>query len=515
MLDVLALHRLSFGPTPDGFVRIRGLPGATLRAQFEAWVERQLWPDAIDDRSTARRLSAAQLGTLQLDPGQLWSQYYAHNPYPDSDERYYDWRIRPFTETLTATWIRATYSERQLFEVLVDFWHNHFSVYALHDDVSPMWVHYDRDVIRANVFGNFRRMLESVTRSPAMLFYLNNNVNQADGPNENFARELLELHTLGSEHYFGAKDPSVVPRLSDGTAVGYVERDVKEVARCFTGWRLDDDSEDPGTHNTGAFLYYPDWHDSASKTVLARLVPPRQADMLDGRNVLDLLALHPSTASHVCRKLCQRLISDEPPASIVESSAQVFRAASAAPDQLRQVVRHIVLSNEFAASFGHKVKRPFEAAAGMLRVLGVDNITRLPGAFFDSTDRMGQPLFQHHAPNGYPDSQAEWANTMSLLNRWRFANQCFDGSLSDDGRLSVVAEATAQTSAAFRRADEIVDYWIDRVLGRPMEGSGRQVLISVLARGSRADAPLPGNVLQQRLPSMVALLLMSPDFQRR
>jgi uncharacterized protein (DUF1800 family) len=192
-----------------------------------------------------------------------------------------------------------------------------------------------------------------------MLFYLDNYVNQAGGPNENFARELLELHTLGSEHYFGTQDPGTVPRLPDGTAIGYVERDVKEVARCLTGWRLDDGSGDAGTRNTGAFLYYPAWHDQETKTVLGRSLAANQPDMRDGTDVLDFLASHPSTAQHVCRKLCQRLIGDDPSASIVESSAQVFLAARTASDQLRQVVRQIVRSSEFADSFGQKLKRPF------------------------------------------------------------------------------------------------------------------------------------------------------------
>jgi hypothetical protein len=128
---------------------------------------------------------------------------------------------------------------------------------------------------------------------------------------------------------------------------------------------------------------------------------------------------------------------------------------------------------------------------------------------------MGQPLFQHRAPNGYADTRAEWANTMSLLNRWRFANQCFDGSLVGDGQPPIIADALAQTPGSLRRADEIVDFWIDRVLGRAMEGSGRQALMSVLAGGGQTDTPLAGDVVRQRLPWMVSLLLMSPDFQRR
>src|SRR5258708_5273928 len=191
MLDVLALHRLSFGPSADGFAQFRNLPGRTLRDRFETWVERQLPPESIDDRGTAARIERAGLRTLRLGLNQLWSQYYATNPYPDTDDRYYEWRERPVSDTLLATWIRAVYSERQLFEVAVDFWHNHFNVYAFRDEVSPVWVHYDRDVIRAHAFGNFRKLLGAVATSPAMLFYLDNFVNQADGPNENFARELL------------------------------------------------------------------------------------------------------------------------------------------------------------------------------------------------------------------------------------------------------------------------------------------------------------------------------------
>lgn len=266
--------------------------GATPEARLQAYVDQQLNPQAIVDSDCDARLAAAGFNTLGKTLEQLWADHVVNND---------DWsyRMLPFTETEKTTFIRAVYSKRQLFEVLADFWHNHFNVYGWHYYVGPVFVHYDRDVIRANMLGNFRAMLEQAARSTAMLFYLDNYINQAGGFNENFARELLELHTLGAENYLGVMDPFQVPVGDDGIAIGYVDNDVYEAARSFTGWRVDYSTWEPGVGQSGAFLYYPPWHDRANKFFMHQYIPADQADMKDGQDVLDIIAHHPGTARFI------------------------------------------------------------------------------------------------------------------------------------------------------------------------------------------------------------------------
>src|SRR5579859_4871467 len=210
-LEVIALNRLAFGPRPGDLDAFRQLAGSD-RERLIAYVDLQLNPQLIDDSACSARLDSAGFVTLGKSMPQLWSDHVTNPP----EDHGYQWRNLPLTETIDATMIKAVYSRRQLQEVLVDFWHNHFNVFRDTDPVQPTFVHYDRDVIRANALGNFRKMIEDVGTSPAMLFYLDNNSNQVAGPNENYARELFELHTLGAENYLGVQDPRKVKSTGSG-----------------------------------------------------------------------------------------------------------------------------------------------------------------------------------------------------------------------------------------------------------------------------------------------------------
>jgi len=229
--------------------------------------------------------------------------------------------------------------------VLVDFWHNHFNVYGWDYWVGPVFVHYDRDVIRPNVLGNFRDMLEGVATSTGMLFYLDNYINSRAGPNENWARELLELHTLGAENYRGVSRQSEVPGYDEGVPIGYVDDDIFETTRSFTGWRIDYSSWEQGIGQSGKFLYYDPWHDRFQKMVLGKFLPVDQHPMKDGRDVLDSAAEHPGTAHFIAKKLCKRLISDNPSETVIQAAADVFLAQKDAPDQLKQVVQTVLTWN--------------------------------------------------------------------------------------------------------------------------------------------------------------------------
>src|SRR5712691_1749820 len=506
-LEIIALNRLAFGPRPGDRDDFRQL-GSDDRERLAAYVDQQLNPLLIDDSACSARLNSAGFVTLGKSLPQLWSDHVTNPP----DDRGYDWRNLPLLETIEATFIKAVYGRRQLLEVLVDFWHNHFNVFGDTDGVQPVFVHYDRDVIRANALGNFRKMVEDVGTSPAMLFYLDNNSNQVAGPNENYARELFELHTLGAGNYLGGQDPRKVKGFDLHTSVGYVDNDVYEAARAFTGWRVDSgSSRDESIQNSGTFLYYKQWHDRFNKQVLGRYLPHDQGDLQDGRDVLDMLATHPGTASHVSMKLARRLIGDQPPAEVVSRAAEVFHAQVDAPDQLAQVVRSIVVADAFRQTWGEKIKRPLEAAASMLRALDAD-FTRLPNGFHYLYESMGQPLFGHPAPNGYGDVRQNWSGTTSMLYRWKLASALVESAWHDSD-VTIRVDVAGQTPPGVRSANGATDYWIDRILGRPMSPTDRGEITRAMAQADSPDAPLGDETFAKRLAQLVELILMSRDFQ--
>lgn len=529
-LEAIALGRLAFGVSAADLAAMRAL-GSNPSRRLEAWVDAQLSPDSIDDADCERRLADAGLTTLGKSVRQLWADHVvdyraARGMAPDqikksrrkagddpppmmesgkAFDRQEQRPFKPVEELETAAWLRAVYSRRQLREVLVDFWHDHFNVYAWQSLSSPLFVAYDRDVIRRHALGNFREMLEATAKSPSMLLYLDNAGSASANPNENYARELLELHTLGAENYLGTGDRGDVPRGKDGLPVGYVDGDVYEAARAFTGWRVADGQ---GVEDTGEFLYFEAWHDRFQKIVLGRPIRELQAPMKDGLDVLDVLADHPATARHVSLRLCRRLVADEPSKKLVASAAAVFHDRRRAPDQLRQVVREIALSKEFRSTWGKKLRRPFELAVAMMRATGADFAPQ--DDFFSAQARTGQRLFQCATPDGYPDVRTRWGSTTSMLDRWRWAN-----TLTGGGWKGVRARAAAQTPAGLTTPREIAAYWSERALGWPGTPARRDAVARFLARGADLDAALPAQARGERLDSAVALALMVPEFQVR
>ncbi len=496
-LGVIALNRMGFGPRPGDLAAFSAL-GATDEQRLTAYVDQQLNPGAIDDSNLDTRLTALGLTTLDKTLEQLWSDHVVNN----SD---YSYRILPAIETEIATVMRAVYSNRQLVEVLADFWHNHFNVYGWDYSIAPVLVHYDRDIIRGHLLGNFREMLEAMGASTAMLFYLDNYVNQVSGANENFARELFELHTMGAENYYGVRDPinDPLPIDENGLVIGYVDNDVYEAARCFTGWRVD---AGYGTGDTGTFLYDDSWHDRFNKFILGGYLPPDQPPLKDGQDVLDMLASHPGTGRFIARKLCRRLIGDNPPPDTVAEAAAVFHANVDSPDQLLQVIRTILLSPAFKSTWGEKIKRPFESAISMMRAVNADFSPS--DDYFWTYDRMGQALFSHPAPNGYPDEKEAWTNTMSILHRWRFSNYLIENWIDN-----VSVNVLIQMPTSKRTANQIVDYWLTRLLGRaihPVEN--REEILDFMAQGWNPDYDLPQDLIDDRTPRMVALIFNGARF---
>lgn len=462
------LNRSTFGPRPGDVERVR-LIG------INKFLEEQLHPEMIDDAELEQRLAA--LSTLRMTSAELYQFYPPPNAIEAREKQPNPPPIfgRPaqiYVELVQQKLVRAASSNRQLQEVMTDFWFNHFNVFAQKEAVQWMATGFERDVIRPNAVGRFRDLLQSVAESPAMLYYLDNwlsaapdareprpSTNQPPRPqpnaqpasgadlappammqknegaammtpqqpprpparrrdiNENYARELMELHTLGV----------------DG---GYTQRDVQEVARCFTGWTID------RPFQGGGFVFRPWMHDAGAKTLLGASIPAG-GGISDGRRVIDILSRHPSTARFIAKKLCQRFVLDNPPPLMVERIAQVFLKTEG---DIGEVLRAIFASPEFysPSSFRSKVKSPLELAASAIRAIDAD--TNGSPALHEWIRRMGEPLYQQQAPTGYSENSQSWINAGVLLNRINFLTAMATGQIAgtsyDPSRL-ISADAIA------------------------------------------------------------------------
>jgi uncharacterized protein (DUF1800 family) len=424
----LWLNRLTFGATPDS----RNAFDASGAA---AWLEHQLTLPPEDD-GLAARLADVRLRIEyeagRTDSGATWeardeARALEHLRAPPEDlVRLVDWeaaiayfeRVRPADEVIAASLVRAVHAPAQLREVMTQFWHDHFSVNAHKTEVTAaLFPPHDR-MLRAQALGNFRELLGHVARSPAMLQYLNNDTSQASPANENFARELMELHTLGQGAYLNDRVGhwSDVPGATEGRAERFLDDDVHEVARAFTGWTIGDGRwlrEGELASRTGAFLYVDAWHDPYQKRILGREFPDHAAPQADGDAVLDLLAAHPATGRFVTGKMLVRLGIEAPGAEYRRRVADAFAAAADAPDQIAQTVRAIVLDPEFARTPPTKLRRPFEFAAAYLRAIGAD-VSPRSNAVHWHLARVGWTQHQVRPPSGHPDKTRDWATTRTV-----------------------------------------------------------------------------------------------------
>jgi len=510
----MALNKLAFGPTEAELGEMR-------KSGTEAWLTRQLKPDAGDD--CAERIKAAKIHL----------KYTAKNPDAEVDEDRSlgvidqpieeHWKLldkavpnqeRAFLRTAVvgATLIRAVHSRWQLREVLVDFWHNHFNVNAAGDlTVAVALPSYDRDVIRAHALGNFREMLESVAKSAAMQVYLNNRSSRGGAANENYARELFELHTLGRPAYLNAlynkwRD---VPGAPQGKPQGYIDQDVYEAARAFTGWTIEDGTGIGAGRRlptTGKFTYVETFHDNYQKRVLATEFDPYQSPMADGNKVLDLVADHPATAQYVCGKLCTRLVSDAPDKAVIAAAVKAWTDNRRKPDQIARTVEAIVRSEAFHRSAGSKIKRPLELYASFARAAGIDVVPT--AALMGMLDGSGQRLFGWGPPTGHPDESDYWLASSMMRARWGLLF-----GLSDDA-WKAGAPAIASAIADRPTPEAAVAVAHQRLLGSapppPVTAAilGGMGLKPGIALETRKDA-VP---LARR---MLAYCAMSPAFQTR
>jgi uncharacterized protein (DUF1800 family) len=557
-----ALNRLTFGERPGDFERVRAMG-------VDRWIAQQLEPDRIDDRATERLLE--RFPTLAMSPAELVQAY----PPPalqrlalrraqragagaagagdggardsagaNSAQAALSQRkgndsvalrqarqatLRPIAELEIAKVVRAESSERQLLEVMVDFWENHFNVFVGKGPERYYLSAYERDVIRPHALGRFRDLLEAVAKSPAMLFYLDNWESAVEpgrpalamrrgaaavpggllalrrrsrlgargigepvrpvradsttprrrpqGLNENYGRELLELHTLGV----------------DG---GYTQQDVVNAARAFTGWSI------ARPRQGGGFVFRPELHDAGEKIFLGHRLPAGRG-IEDGEEVLDIVAKHPSTARFIATKLVRRFVSDSPPPALVDRAAATFQRTDG---DIREVLRTIFASPEFfsRSAYKAKVKTPLELVVSARRAVGAEpDLTPRTARLIA---QLGEPLFGHRDPNGYPETADPWINTGTILNRINFGLALAAGRLPG---VSLPRWAHAEGLDTLS-GEAQVDGVIHALLGGEASPDTRRVLVSgVNPLVERPSERLDG------LARTVGLAIGAPEFQRR
>ena len=543
--------RITFGLRPGDLDRVRA-------QGLDAFLDQQLQPERLDDRAMEERL--AGLPALSMSTGELIQRYPDPNQVlkrqsiaggfasrraggeagPDmggadgmSMGQFGDTPKEVLAELGREELLRAVYSSRQLQEVMVQFWMNHFNIFAGKGPDKWMLTSFERDTIRPRALGRFEDLLVATAQSPAMLFYLDNWMSSAPGSegagpfaarprffparpgfwpragvgrpaprnrplpggqkrglNENYGRELMELHTLGVNG-------------------GYTQKDVTEVARCLTGWTIYRPRQE------AEFTFNPRLHDTGEKTVLGHRI--KAGGMQDGMQVLHLLATHPSTAQFISTKLCRRFVADDPPASLVERTSRQFLSSRG---DVRSVVKTILTSPEFysEAAYRAKVKSPLEIVASTLRALNAqtDGGSQLLGLIA----RMGAPMFLYQAPAGYPDHAGTWISSSALLGRLNFAALIAENRVP--GTTVSLQGAVPQGLSAGETSPEAVDRFSRSLMGTTLSGGSRKAILNSLAGAEReraGAAPVSQNGAAgdgyATLPAVAALVIGSPEFQRR
>jgi uncharacterized protein (DUF1800 family) len=447
--DFLALNRVTFGPRAEERILFTQIG-------LQAYVEEQLAFDSIDDLSCDLQLSTFK--TLDMAANQL--EAISNQLFENYD------REKVPTELRQATLLRQLYSKRQLYEVMVEFWSDHFNIFVEKGNCFYLKTVDDREVIRNHAMGSFRDLVWASAHSPAMMTYLDNQANEKSHPNENYARELMELHTLGVNG-------------------GYTQQDVMELARCLTGWNVKEHFW------LGDFVFKEDLHDSGAKKLLGLTIQPSGVD--EAEQVIEHLVTHPSTAHFIATKLTRRFIADDPPQVIVEKAAQTFLKTHG---DIKSVLRVILLDGLPLAR--PKYKRPANFVLSALRMLNVET----DGATLrDHLLRMGQLYFNWPTPDGYPDHSESWQG--NLMPRWQFAFELIRNEIKNtkhnlNGLLDVSSTGVLQDD---------VDALTSLLLGAPLERLTRdELILSVRSAGATEE---------ETLQIVAASLIASPAFQWR
>ena len=526
------LSKMGYGSTPEQIAHIQSLSGASDQDKLFSYIDEQLNPHLIDDSVVDTKLTNGYQ-TLTKTRVQLFQEHYRR---PDNADIPWEFHVLPGFETYCATTLKGVQSKRQLLEVMADFWHNHFNVYMDADGIPPMFVHYDRDIIRADALGNFRSMLEGVTKATCMLDYLGNAYNHRDAPNENYAREILELHTISADNYFGHMNPADVPTDAQGRKTGYVEADVVEMARALTGWSYS--GADWEANATGEFLYRDSWHDKGAKTVMGNTydfnAATPESDVLE---ILDYLAEHPATNEFLAKKLCKRFISDNPPQSIIDAVKTTLHDNWQANDQIKRAMETLLKSTEFLSIWGEKIKRPYERAVSSMRQINYqfdfDPTASMADDHFWAFYNSGHMPFYWTSPNGYPDEKKHWLGSSSMMATWRYIQMFCQLHEDYDENKPNYNDILSLTLTQFpnpvdRTANNIVDYWFERACGLPPDTAKRDKLATFMSYtdytnpiASDRDAAIDFSIEewpsynQERLFAVVSTILLTSEFNYR
>jgi len=529
------LSRFTYGATP-------GEVDAVVHQGLERWFSKQLEARLPDD-SLDLRLSgydALQLSNAQVretfprngevlrmarKDGTISSDSAMGDPkaYKDVLKNYMQEKgFKPLQELYRQFYcqkiLRAAYSNNQLQEVMTDFWFNHFNVSMTKGDCAEFIPAYERDVIRPGALGKFGDLVLATAKSPAMLYYLDNFSSKNGGINENYAREVMELHTLGV----------------DG---GYTQQDVTQAARVLTGWTVyplgrednplvqrlaamsPDQMVQRGFVRDGDFLFIGNRHDKDPKTVLGTEFGPDEGYQ-EGVRLLALLARHPSTAHFICKELAVRFVSDNPPASLIDKMAQTFLDKNG---DIRKVLITMVSSPEFWApeAVREKIKSPFELAISSVRSLQatIDQ----PYQVYNWVSRMGEKLYAYQAPTGYPDKGQYWINTGSLLNRMNFGLAIasgripgvhFDLAALNDHREPESAQAALETYTRLILPERQTAETVRRLTPMLSDPALAGKVDAASNRMANEQGPEPGPS-PAMLSQVVGIIIGSPEYQRR
>lgn len=484
--DLHLLRRISFGPTPATLAQVRSLGRS-------AYIEQQL----VASDGQTDTLAAALHPLINASGPVIFLGSVSGLV------------IDPYLLNLQSAMLyKALFSQAQLKEVMVDFWNDHFNTYLRRNPI-PLKLDFDRDVIRPHALGNFKTLLRATVNSGEMLFYLDNWLNTKDAINENYARELLELHSLGK-------------------GGGYTEADMKALSRILTGLRYVTDLPQAALAY-GSVEFVAANHDSSEKSFLGRHFPAGGGrEEID--RALDLILDHPGTARHIAFKLCRRFVADEPPAALVEQVAAAFTSSGG---DIKTMLRLILNSAEFAASAGQKFKRPQEAMIGALRACGFHRVDHLlntevsgipiaapTGTLFTGLQQASHEPFAWVPPDGYPDVASYWANTNSLLYQQKFLVRLVEGIsfsrvLADPlgALLNGNSVATQVTQASTPR--QAVANAVQNLLLQAMPADAVEAAVAFVAQDADPDATMEAGVLEQRVKGLVFALLSSPWFLLR
>jgi uncharacterized protein (DUF1800 family) len=424
-------------------------------------------------------------------------------------------------ESALVTWTKAIHSKNQIFEMLVEFWHNHFNVSVQTEDyIAASFSIYDREVIRKNALGNFRTFTESVAKSPCMLLYLDNAFSKSGPANENYARELFELHTLGAMHYYNHlyDDWKNVPLGDNGAAEGYIDEDIYEAARAFTGWTVGSGKGDHEVEmpSTGEFYYYDQWHDHYQKRVLGVEFKSHQEAMEDGQQVLDLVCYHKGTAIHLCTKLCQWFVSDTPSASLVEQAAKVWMDNAQAEDQILRVVEFILLSDEFLNGLETKIKRPNHLLFSLARKIGLEPTVEWVWVL----SQMGWKQFSWPLPTGHPDRASYWINSDMLLKRWNCVPMLLYFNMEKGNKTRFSAETLQLEKTDL---SSLISYWSKQLIGTELSEDvktdmERELLVDMEEMKGQEWSILAKDYpegLEYKLLQLVSMIALTPEFHKR